>query len=490
MHVQDSVLSRLTRQWLRALLTGLPCLMSPMALALETPETKLLWQACAPVGYQCATLNVPLTYTDPSSGTVALALKRLPATNARERIGTLFIEPGGPGGSGVQALPEFVAGVSADVRQRFDVVGFDPRGVGQSVLLLDGEPEIAHQACRDDIALYFAHDLTQTDTPNPSLDEAARDYATRCAHDPLLAHMGTLNVVRDLDQLRQATGDAALTYLGVSYGTEVGILYAHTYPERVRAMIIDGVVNPAIPGERILIDQAAAWNGALDAFFQWCDSREDCPLKPDARSAFLQVLERARQQPAAASVHEKPFGLSAGWITLGAVMSVYDPAGFPGLAQQLHNALQGDWSGFQQGLSAFAESGAAASAVWVTCLDQPLPTGSGFDALLAEAVRRAPLTGALAANINRPCAHLPVPASPVPPDYRAAGSPTIMVWGTTGDPATPYVNSVQVVKQLENAALYTLESARHTAMGANECVIRLQSDYLLHARLPEGKRVC
>lgn len=436
------------------------------------------WQACEPSDYQCGHLHVPLDYRQPAGATLSLAVKRRPANLPQRKIGTVFIEPGGPGGSGVESLPVFASAVSQDILDYFDLVGFDPRGVGASNQL----------KCSAAITFYFGNDLA---LPNdPATDQAARLYARECGQDPVLAHMGTLNVVRDLDVLRRAAGDEKLTYFGVSYGTEVGIAYANMFPQRVRAMIIDGVVNPAQSGKAILINQAVAWNEALEKFFNWCAGTASCALAPDPRARYLQVLEQARAKPAMAQLNGQPFPVSTGWVTLASVLAVYDPQGYEGLARSLANALNGDWSAYQQALPAFGASGAPAAAVWVTCMDQPLAAGAEFEALVKEAATRAPLTGAVAANINRPCAYLPVNPTPVPQDYSAVGSPTIMVWGTTGDPATPYLSSVQVTRQLHNAALFTLEADVHTAMGHNACVIQEQSDYLLTAQVSDGKRVC
>lgn len=467
---------------LAGLLSVLTILWPAMAKAADASDAfkpaNINWQACEPSGYQCGHLQVPLDYSQPASATLNLALKRRPANQPKRKIGTLFIEPGGPGGSGVDSLPMFATAVSQDILDYFDMVGFDPRGVGASEQL----------KCSTDITFYFGNDLAM---PNdPATDQAARAYAQQCGNDPMLAHMGTLNVARDLDVLRRAVGDQKLTYFGVSYGTEVGIVYANMFPDRVRAMIIDGVVNPAQSGSDILINQAIAWNEALEKFFDWCKRTANCALAPDPRARYLEVLQRARTAPAMAELGERSFPISTGWVTLASVLAVYDPKGYQGLADTLARALDDDWSAYQQGLPAFGASGAPAAAVWVTCMDQPLAAGADFVSLVQEATRRAPLTGAVAANINRPCAYLPVAPTPVPNNYLGKGSPTIMVWGTTGDPATPYLSSVQVTRQLHDAALFTLEADVHTAMGHNACVVQEQSDYLLTAQVSDGKRVC
>ncbi|NYT81067.1 alpha/beta fold hydrolase [Alcaligenaceae bacterium] len=270
------------------------------------------------------------------------------------------------------------------------------------------------------------------------LASAAAAYANTCQSDPVMLHMGTMNVVRDLEVLRRAVGDAGLTYLGVSYGTEVGILYADMYPTHVRAMIIDGVVNPAHGGEDILVSQAVGWQKGLEAFFVWCkENAGQCLISADPEGGFRQMQALAHSQPATLHYKGGPITLSSGWVTLLSVL------------------------------------------VWTSCMDQPLRRGDAYEAMVTRAAAAAPLTGAVQANINRPCVYLPVDPDPVRRDYKAQGFPAIMVWGSTGDPATPYQNSQEAVAQLSNASLFTFVANQHVAMGGGPeckaCVVDVQS---------------
>ncbi|MDX3907010.1 MAG: alpha/beta fold hydrolase [Pigmentiphaga sp.] len=472
------------------------------------------WQACETLfpgsgvssqvdgdRYECAVIKVPLDYADPGGKTVDLALRRRPAGDAAGKIGSLVIEPGGPGGSGVAAVPDFVSKLSEEVRRKFDIVGFDPRGVGLT-RPSGAPPGSAALPCGGALAEYFSHDLADTGAAaSQALDAAAAGYAETCRDDAIFPFMGTMNVVRDVEVLRRTVGDAKLTYLGVSYGTEVGIVYADMYPSHVRAMIIDGVVNPAQSGDTILVNQAISWERGLREFFSWCAAQADvnaCAIRDDPEGKFKTMLAQAHAAPANMDYHGRPIPLSTGWLTLISALSMYggDPAGYQGIATAIGAAVQTppDWTVLAAAASAQANTDSLGPAVWTTCMDQPLPGGIAFESIVARAAAEAPLTGAVQANINRPCAHLPVPADPVPTNYKAAGSPPIMVWGTTGDPATPLQSSIDVVAQLDNASLFVFEANQHVAMGGGPgkkaCVVDVQSDYLLTAKLVPQASPC
>lgn len=208
------------------------------------------------------------------------------------------------------------------------------------------------------------------------------------------------------------------------------------------------------------------------------------------------MQDLAQHQPATLDYKGKPISLSSGWVTLLPVLGIYETSNYPALAEIIHAATQPtpDWQQLQARASAFAGSESLGPSVWTTCMDQPLPRGDAYEATVARAIAAAPLTGAVQANINRPCAYLPVDPDPVRRDYKAQGSPPIMVWGSTGDPATPYENSRAVVAQLSNASLFTFVADQHAAMGGGPqrkaCVVDVQSDYLLTANLRPQTASC
>lgn len=451
-------------------------------------------------GFDCAVLQVPLDYLVPNGPSVEMAVRRRLADEPGERIGALIIEPGGPGGSGVDSVEEFADALSPQVRARFDIVGFDPRGVGRT--RVSGLPKQPALPCSGDLARYFSEDLSSTHAGNASaLDAAAKAYAATCKDNPIFAHMGTVNVVRDLEMLRRALGNAKLNYFGISYGTEVGILYADLYPTQLRTMILDGVVNPAQSGAEVLVQQAVSWQQGLEHFFDWCADQtrdEDCAIRSDPLGRFQAMRENAHQAPGTLEFDGARLPLSTGWVTLLPVLAIYNehPAVYAHVARGIDAAAQvpPDWTILSRDASNSASAKTMGPTVWTTCLDQPLPAGDAFEAIVARAVAAAPLTGALSANIQRPCSHLPVAPDPVPTHYTATGTPPIMVWGTTGDPGTPWKSSAAVVAQLANASLFTFVANQHVAKGGGQarldCVVEVQSQYLLSAQLVAQTRAC
>lgn len=438
----------------------------------------LVWASCSG-NYQCSTIQVPLDYAQPGGQLISLALMRRPADSPSQRMGSIVIEPGGPGTSGANPIfigNEFQNAVNADILQRFDLVGFAPRGVGATA-----------PACGNDFAYFIAGDLMNP-AASAALDGSALAYAQECANDPMVRNMGTLNVARDVEILRRALGEGNLNYFGVSYGSEVGIAYADKFPQNIRAMIIDGIYNPGLGAEGILTSRIAGVTTGLQRFFTWCDTTPaQCPLYPDSQNKYEQLLERARTSPATVPFGNRPFPLSTGWISLMNLSLVNLPEGYPILAGEIASALAGDWSTYVNGAAAAANGGVSAG-VWVMCQDQPAPQGAAFDALVQNAAAAGPLIGPFLVNMQRPCKFRSFPTEPVPADYTygSRGTAAIMVWGTTGDPATPYQSAVLAAQQLQNAVLFTLTADRHTAFGANPCVKDRQSSYLLNAIIPPG----
>ncbi len=433
------------------------------------------WKPCPPTGFQCGRLTVPVDYSKPGGGTLHLAVARLPASDPDRRIGAIFINPGGPGGSGVDAVEHFWEALGPEVQRRFDVVGWDPRGVAHSEQL----------PCATRILGYFGNDLNRDPTPSTVL-RGASAWAADCAHDRLAPYVGTNRVVQDLDALREAVGDEKLTYVGVSYGTEIGIVYVHRYPKRVRAVVIDGVVDPAESGEEQTVSQAASWNLALTHFFAWCRATPSCPLESPKRT-LARVAAGLGRQPARVRAGREWVTVSSTLLMLSTILSSYQEETYPAAADVLAKLAKGDRRPLE-GITSLP-AGSLGAAVYVECLDQAFPSPGGYGAVVNRARAEAPIAGVVGANINRPCAHWHF-HDPVPTAYRYTGKTPVLVWGTTHDTSTPYERSVHAVKGLGNARLVTLDASRHTALGANECVTAVNSAYLLRLRVPSQRTRC
>jgi pimeloyl-ACP methyl ester carboxylesterase len=302
--------------------------------------------------------------------------------------------------------------------------------------------------------------------------------------------MGTVDAAYDVESLRRALGEDTITFAGLSYGSAIGLAYAELFPEHLRGLLLDGVVDPSIDARRATIEQAAAVERALDKFVEWCDGNADCAVRDDPGGALDRAYAQARTGPLRGTVAGAARPLSPTLVNFAVLRATYDRAQWPALGNALAQAAAGDGSGLARAADAYLGLASFSTFLAVTCLDTAVPRGAEFDRLVEETARVAPRTGAFLANINRPCTSWPVPSRAVPTTVRAAGAPITEVWGTTGDNATPFPNASHVAEMLDQARLVTLEADRHTALGANECVVKWQTAYLLRLEVPPNQTHC
>ncbi|MBV8950900.1 MAG: alpha/beta fold hydrolase [Actinobacteria bacterium] len=451
------------------------------------PPAPLVWTRCG--GFECATLTVPLDYAQPHGATVGIALIRSRATDPAHRIGSLVVNPGGPGESGIALIGRDVSLMPAGVRQRFDIVEFDPRGVGRSGAI----------SCTTGGA---AAETGLGPDPAPSTPAAVSAvvqsntaYAQACAHaaGALLAHVGSVDVARDLDQLRRALGDQGLTYLGLSYGTLLGATYADLFPTHVRALALDGAIDPALPMNQLQVDQARSFEDALDAFFAACVP--GCGWRPngDPATALNALFDRLRAHPLPAGGGEQ-----AGPAELySALLSrLYTPTRRASLASALAAAERGDGSAIRSladtydGRAPGATINADASNA-VNCLDHPVPRDIGQLEAEANAARaRAPVFGPILVWGGVVCAVWPVPATRAVHPVHAHGAPPIVVVGTTGDPATPYSWAAALASELDQGVLLTRRGDSHVAFFSSSCVRAALETYFVDRAPPPPGTSC
>jgi len=448
----------------------------------------LQWSACDP-GFECAKLRVPLVRDDPAKGSLELALVRRPAEGPGARIGSLVVNPGGPGASAVDYLKAAWSAIPPGVRARFDLVAFDPRGVGAS------DPvRCASTSGLDD---YFALDPTPDDAAElAELVDGTAALVAGCERrsGEVLPYVSTAAVADDLDAVRAAVGDERLTYLGYSYGTSLGAAYLDAYPTRVRAMVLDGGLDPTLSWDELLAGQSTGFDRALEAFLADCE-RTGCPFRQavqgplgKAYDALAARVERTPLPTAGART------LGPGEFSLGVGAGLYDRAsGWPAIALGLASAVRGDGtvlltlsdSYLQRGPNGYANISEANLAV--NCLDRPWPRDTAAYTALAERVARdAPRFGPSIALSGLGCAAWPVPPVGRPHPVRAPGSPPVVVIGTTRDPATPYAWSVALARQLDNGVLLTYEGDGHTVyrVGAPACIQQPVDRYLITGTPP------
>ncbi len=456
------------------------------------PPSPVSWSDCGG-GFECGIVDVPRDYADPAGPTVRLALIRLPASDPLHRIGSLVVNPGGPGESGVDFVRHAALTVfSTSIRARFDIVGFDPRGVGASTPI----------RCVDDLDHFIAKDAT-ADTPAElaNLEDGAKTFATECGarNAALLPYLSTENVARDLDQIRAALGDAKLTYLGFSYGTLIGEDYAALFPTRIRAMTLDGVVDPALGEEAFREDQAVAFEASLDAFLSDCSSRPACPFHSGGRAAaaFDALMRRIDQHSIpTARLGREPVGPTQAWAAV--TESLYAQAAWPVLAEALTEARNGDASLLLllgDPLRGRNPDGSYSNLIdaydAVTCLDWPAPRDpAAYTTMASTFTRVAPRVGRLFAFNDLPCAYWPVPPARTPAPVAAPGAPPIVLVGTTGDPATPYAWAQAVSRQLSSSVLVTRTGQGHTGYLVSACVSKAVNAYLLSLTPPAAGLHC
>ena len=457
---------------------------SPQPVAIPKPA----WKPCEG-DFECASLRVPLVETDASKGTVDLALTRLRTAREGRRVGSLIVNPGGPGASAVEYLQAAWTLVPEPVRDRFDLVAFDPRGVGRTAPI--------RCATTAELDRYFAVDPSPDDPGElRRIEESNERLAAGCQQRSgrLLPHVSTAEAAKDLDRVRAAVGDPKLTYLGYSYGTSLGAAYLDAYPTRVRAMVLDGGIDPQLTWDALLEGQSKGFDRALEAFLADCE-RTRCPYRRQVQGPLLAAYDRLVEQVDRTPL---PTGqqrvLGPGEFALGVLGGLYSKnSGWPAIADALVAAEKGDGAPMLALSDAYLErsdkgyENVTEALSSVVCLDRQWPREIGPYTALADRVRRdAPRFGPLIALSGTICADWPVPPVGAPKRVTAPGSPPVVVIGTTGDPATPYAWSVALADQLEKGVLVTYRGDGHTVYrtGSSACVRRTVDQYLVTAQAP------
>ena len=472
---------------------------------------KVSWYACAKKGmgeaksgektdFTCAKVKVPLDYNNPGGETIEIAMKKRAASG--DSVGSLFINPGGPGGSGIELVESAGSYFSKNLVGSYDVVGFDPRGVGASTAidcLTDAELD-AERAGANDPA-----------TPSASATvERAQQMNSACESKTstpgLLDHIDTISAARDLDILRAVDGQQVLTYLGFSYGTYLGATYAELFPANTGRLVLDGAVDPSLSAEDMTLGQAKAFEVALRAYVQECQSSKlSCPLSGDVDSGVSQIrefLESTKTAPIPTSDPQRP--LTYDLALTGVLGAMYQTSLWSSLTAALTQAM--DTSGSRDGSAlmvitdAFASrqsdgsySGNSTEALMpVNCLDFPVQGDDASWEQNATAVKEASPT--FSAQLLYPdayCQGWGHESSRKREKITASGAAPILVVGTTGDPAPPYAWSEALAEQLETGQLLTWKGNGHTAYGrSNDCVKNAVDTYLLNGTMPDKGLTC
>ncbi|MFE0458308.1 alpha/beta hydrolase [Kitasatospora sp. NPDC058965] len=474
---------------------------------------KPTWTRCGEV--QCATLTVPMDYARPENGrTFTLPLAKVAAADPAQRIASLVFNPGGPGASGAGYLKDGgVSSFSARTRARFDIVGFDPRGVAGSKPAVDcGSSDATDQdepASGDTATSVYPR--TDADR-NAALADAVRQVAACKAHSgDILPHVGTLDAARDLDVLRAVLGDQKLSYLGWSYGTYLGTVYGELFPERVRALVLDGAMDPSLTWSEEALQQGKAFQKSVDDYAQQCATvvHDACPATtPDGiRKVVTDLSARTSKHPL--RIEGTTQRLDETMLLTAITMSMYTPeAQWQDLSEALRAARKGDGTKLAElaspGIStqdsspesesdpsATAEQAPDNSSVAITavnCLDHPHPGDpQPYWDLVERAHKEAGAIGASTVLAELTCKDWPA-GQQQPHRVHAVGLPPVLVVGTTGDPATLYPWAQSLAAQLPGGMLLTYKGLGHTAYGrSNACVTDAVDAYLTDLRpVPSG----
>lgn len=460
------------------------------------------WRACDDEPLECGSVQVPVDWADPAGPTLAVALVRVPASGDRQ--GSLLVNFGGPGVSGVDLVTEFgEAVVGAPLADAYDLVGFDPRGVGASSgidCLTD--PEL-------DAWRAFDTEADADTDPAAAIAQsrvAADRFAAGCARSAgdLLANLDTVSAARDLDVVRDALGEQRLDYLGYSYGTLLGATYADLFPQRVDRFVLDGALDPTSSYRDVVRGQATGIERALRGYVRACLAGDagDCPLSGNEDDAMAQaagVVERADDTPLPTDQPGRE--VTIGLAFTGIVSTLYDQRSWPSLSAALTEAIV-DGRGTQlltlaDGYADREPDGTYSSNIdeaftAINCVDYPVDDSpEAMDRAAAALEDAAPFIGAFMAYGEVLCGQWPVPASRTPGPLTAAGAPPVLVLGTTGDPATPYEWAVALAQQLDSGVLLTREGEGHTAYGqGSRCVDASVEAWLVRGEIVDDGTVC
>lgn len=471
---------------------------APSATVSVPAPAPLAWKPCGELPGQareCSSLEVPLDYADPGGATISLALARIPARGPGSRLGTILVDPGGPGISGVDEILTLPSQLSDAVEARYDVVGWDRRGVARSSPVWCRTPEQMGDYAR---ALAGAQWSTSVDAPEVTAwAEQAQAFADGCAtrSAELLPHIGTRDSARDMESIRLALGEPTMNYLGWSHGTKLGAFYIDTYPQNVGRMVLDSAIDPSLS----IIDYNRAQSRALEAqlmrFVDYCTAAGDCPLPGDHTAATAALKEYLLSLPVTSTDPDQATRADA-MAALSSAMYI-PPDSFPELLAGLRAGMAGDGGGLitQGGLRVDPDSEPSNyyNALYaINCYDSsPTPDLQGTDRLAGQWDADTPIFGSANAWGGLRCSDFAAHDPTGPARVRGEGAPPIVIVGALEDGATPIEWSRALADQLVSARLVVADTDVHSVYPAyNDCVRRVVDAYLLDGVVPPRESEC
>jgi pimeloyl-ACP methyl ester carboxylesterase len=455
-------------------------------------EQDVDWTGCDGTA-ECARVEVPLDYTDPDGATIELSVLKVSAGNKKQRVGSLLVNPGGPGASGVDYASNAQSYFGPEVQQAFDIVGFDPRGVGRST------PVQCVSDARLD-AFVAADPDPDTKAETRRADALLAEFGEGCVEESgeLASHMSTEEAARDIDILRAVVGDAKLSYFGASYGTFLGATYADLFPDRVGRMVLDGALDPSLSSLDLNLVQAKGFETALRAYVGHCVDAGSCFLGDSVDAGTRRIrglLDSVEDKPLPAGGRK----LTVGNAVLGIWAPLYNEDYWSILDTALKAAFAGDGSTLMSLSDAYVSRGPdgyvdnSLEALYaVNCLDHDDAIDSSqVQQFLPRFEKVSPTFGAIFAYSLSSCSQWPISTGRVPGPIDAAGAAPILVIGTSRDPATPLEWAEALASQLESGVLVRRDGDGHTGyLAGNDCVDSAVESYLVSGTVPDGTVDC
>lgn len=480
-----------------------PASLEPHAIDAPMPEIPeglgayyrqgVTWENCSDDGLVCGAYTVPLDYSNPSGKIIHIAAMKRPADG--ERIGTLLVNPGGPGGSGQDLARAASAYFPRPILEHFDILGFDPRGVNDSSPI----------DCVDDSKLSELVEASYPDTPEgrEASFADAEAFAAGCEKESgdLLPFVGTENVARDMDVIRHVEGDPKLYYVGFSYGTELGAEYAELFPKNVGRMVLDGAMASTRTNFEQSKEQLVGFEKALNTYLEDCIANtKNCPFSgtlDEARATVRGLFDKALRESLKTSKADEP--LTESGLLYGIITPLYS-SDYKTLTKAFNDLInENDASLFQTLFDSYLDrsdgvfaNNAFEANIAITCADYPAEgTEDDWIRQAEELSEAAPVLGPVFGYDDAMCSRWPYQAERRVGNFKATGSDLIVVVGTKGDPATPYAWAQDLSSSLENATLITWEGEGHTAYArSTDCVSDPINAYLLNGSAPEKNLIC
>jgi pimeloyl-ACP methyl ester carboxylesterase len=466
---------------------------NPLDTTTEFVVNPIDWKACdgsTSTEVECGSIEVPFDYTDPEQGSFVLFVKKHNAASPADRIGSMMVNPGGPGFGGSSLADDAQYYFSQDLVDHFDIIAWDPRGTGESTPAVN---------CVDTFDEYFGLDSPpETPEEKQALIDASQAFNDKCAENSgtILPYISTMASAQDINSLRLALGEEKVSFFGFSYGSELGTTWATMFPETVRAIVVDGAVDPNASSIQEGMNQAKGFEGQLATFLKQCSEKTTCAFHNGgkAEAAFDQLVLDIDVTPLEVSKDRTP--VTQGVLFTAVAQAMYSDYYWPQLSEALSEAQSGDGKGILQLYDDYYQrkddgtyGNELEAFLAISCLDDPGATSTEeVDLHIEDFIAAAPRLGGNFAY-GYSCALWPVEqAAKVSITGKDAGP--IVVVGTTGDAATPLESTRKMAQGLEQGILIVVDANQHTGYGANSCVVKAVDDYLIKLKVPANETTC